>query len=337
MKILLIKTSSLGDVIHTLPALTDAKKAIPDIEFHWVVEERFTAIAHWHPAVTKVIPIALRRWKKKPFHLANWKEWRAFKKILQSEDYDLVIDAQGLLKSALLTRCVKTDSAGYDKHSIREPLASYFYKRKFAVSRKQHAIDRIRQLMCQALYYPFKDEMPDYGINRIDYLLNTGPYILFFHGTTWENKHWPEKYWIQLAKLAAEKQIRIKLAWGSSAEKERAERIASRCDNTEVLPDLDLKGLAPVIASAQAVVTVDTGLGHLAAAFAVPTLALFGPTDPDKNGILGELQYNLAAKFDCAPCLKRSCSFKGKTNVWPACFSTVTPELVWEKLSSLFK
>ena len=103
MRVLLVKTSSLGDVIHTLPALTDAQRAIPGIQFDWVVEEGFAEIPAWHPAVAQVIPVAIRRWRKHPLQTLRSGEWRRFKARLRETHYDLVIDAQGLLKSAWLT------------------------------------------------------------------------------------------------------------------------------------------------------------------------------------------------------------------------------------------
>jgi len=338
MKVLIVKMSSLGDVIHALPALSDAKKAIPEITFHWVIEERFATIAHWHPAVSKVIPIALRRWRKAWLAKTTRAEMRAFKEELRRESYDAVVDLQGLLKSAWVTRLVKAERFGYDRKSIREPLASFFYHKKFAVSRKQHAVDRNRQLLCQALYYPFRDVMPDYGIPRQHYsdeTLSKDRYLLCFHGTTWANKHWPESYWIALVQRVTAQGLQVKLGWGSEVEKARAERIASVCRHAVVLERLDLEGLGLVIANAVAVVSVDTGLGHLAAAFDVPTLALYGPTDPVKSGILGEQQFNLSADFPCAPCLKRQCAYRKPASEWPACFTTVSPDRVWAALERM--
>lgn len=158
MRVLLVKTSSLGDVIHTLPALTDAARAIPGIQFDWVVEEGFAEIPAWHPAVARVIPVAIRRWRKNLWQTLRNGEWRRFKQRLKEVDYDLVIDAQGLLKSAWLTRYVgKTPVAGLDGDSAREPLASRFYRRAYPVAWGQHAVERTRQLFAQALDYPLPE------------------------------------------------------------------------------------------------------------------------------------------------------------------------------------
>ena len=201
MRVLLIKTSSLGDVIHALPALTDAARAIPGITFDWVVEEGFAEIPTWHPAVGKVIPVAIRRWRKNIWQTIKSGEWKRFKQSVRATKYDLVIDAQGLLKSALLTRYVKAPVAGLDKSSAREPIAARFYSRRLAVARGQHAVERVRQLFAIALGYDLPKGLGDYGLNveRLVELPRKNPYVVFLHGTTWDTKHWPEAYWRELA------------------------------------------------------------------------------------------------------------------------------------------
>lgn len=174
MRVLVIKTSSLGDVIHALPALTDAARAIPGIRFDWIVEEGFAEIPTWHPAVDKVIPVAIRRWRKNIWQTLKSGEWRRFKQRVQSTKYDLVIDAQGLLKSAWLTRYVRAPVAGFDKHSAREPIAARFYSRRLAVARGQHAVERLRQLFAVALGYDLPKALGDYGLS-VDKLLGLPP------------------------------------------------------------------------------------------------------------------------------------------------------------------
>ena len=296
MRVLLIKTSSLGDVIHTLPALTDAARAIPGIQFDWVVEEGFAEIPAWHPAVARVIPVAIRRWRKNLWQTLRNGEWRRFKQRLRETKYDLVIDAQGLLKSAWLTRYVKAPVAGLDRESAREPLACRFYDRAYPVPREQHALERVRQLFAQALDYPLPDGIGDYGLDRTQLAdPSAQPYLLFLHGTTWPSKHWPEANWRQLAERMSELGWAIRLPWGNDTEKARAERIVAGLDNAAVLPRLNLAGVAKVIAGARACVAVDTGLGHLAAALDVPTLSLYGPTRPERVGAYGRSQVHLCA------------------------------------------
>ncbi|TDV51389.1 heptosyltransferase-1 [Pseudomonas graminis] len=347
MRVLLIKTSSLGDVIHTLPALTDAMGALPGIQFDWVVEEGFAEIPTWHPAVANVIPVAIRRWRKNLWQTLKNGEWRQFKQRLRDTRYDLVIDAQGLLKSAWLTRYVKAPIAGLDKTSAREPMAARFYDRPYAVARGQHAVERLRQLFGQALGYQVPAGLGDYGLDRSRLLTATSdaPFVLFLHGTTWDTKHWPELYWRQLAERIIGQGLEVRLPWGNPAEKARAERIADGLDNAVVLPKLNLAGVARVLASAQGCVAVDTGLGHLAAALDVPTLSLFGPTNPGLTGAYGRSQVHLAAEYPaCAPCLQKKCTYRptpedqrqvDTEREWPMCFTRLNPERVANQLGAL--
>ena len=296
MKVLLIKTSSMGDVIHTLPALTDAARAIPGIRFDWVVEEGFAEIPAWHPAVDQVIPVAIRRWRKNLWKTFKSGEWRQFKQRLREGNYDLVIDAQGLLKSAWLTRYCSAPIAGLDRDSAREPLASRFYDRVFRAPKEQHALERVRQLFAQALGYAPPDGIGDYGLNRAALAEpSAAPYIVFLHGTTWASKHWPEADWRALAETLSVDGWAIRLPWGNTGEKARAERIAAGLPGVEVLPKLNIVGVARVLAGARACVAVDTGLGHLAAALDVPSISLYGPTRPGRVGAYGQGQVHLCA------------------------------------------
>ena len=341
MKVLIVKTSSMGDLIHTLPALTDAGNAIPSITFDWVVEENFVEIPKWHPRVDKVIPVALRRWRKNLFSSKTISEIRAFTHVLRETQYDLVIDAQALMKSVLVTCMARGVRCGPDWKSAREHLASIFYQRKFAVDKKQHAVTRMRRLFSLALGYELPSSVADYGIDRKKLLADASAenYLVFLHGTTWPTKHWPEEYWHQLTRIANQKGFLVKLPWGTPAEKDRAERIAASCERAEVLPRLGLVGMAKVLAGAQAIVAVDTGLGHLAAALNVPTVSLYGPTNPVLTGALGQSQLHLSAKFPCAPCLSRECTYRGSSDqpspLYPPCFATLPPEVVWTALESL--
>ena len=297
MRVLLIKTSSLGDVIHTLPALTDAARAIPGIQFDWVVEEGFAEIPAWHPAVAQVIPVALRRWRKNLLQTWRSGEWAAFKQRVRAGRYDLVIDAQGLLKSALLTRYVCAPIAGLDRRSAREPLASRCYERTYTVAWGQHAVERVRQLFAQALGYALPESVGDYGLNRAAMAgdVSAEPYVLFLHGTTWASKHWPESDWRALAEHLDCRGLAVRLPWGSEVEKARAERIVAGLKHARVAPKLNLRGVAALIAGARACVAVDTGLGHLAAALDVPSISLYGPTLPAKVGAYGRGQIHLCA------------------------------------------
>jgi heptosyltransferase-1 len=363
MRILLVKTSSLGDVIHTLPAVTDAARALPDIRFDWVVEEAFAEVPAWHPAVERVIPVALRRWRKHPFAHATRTEWKAFRADLDAASYDFVLDAQSLIKSAWLAVKANAPVHGLDFRSAREPLASLAYARRYAVPKGRHGVRRVRELFAAAFGYPLPEDAKgeDDGASHADaaaYGLDRGripavdgtadetgdaPRLVFLHGTTWPTKHWPENHWRELARLATRSGWSVRLPWGSEEEFERARRIAKNLDGAHVLPRLPLAGLAAELIAASACVAVDTGLGHLAAALDVPTLSLFGPTNPGLTGAWGYRQRRFVTDFPCAPCLKKICPLRSPAAPGESappltrdapCFARVAPARVLEILNA---
>lgn len=332
MRVLVVKTSSLGDVIHALVAVSDARRAIPGLSVDWVVEESLAEIPAWHTAVDRVIPIGLRRWRRHWW--ATRGERRAFRSRLRERRYDRVIDAQGLIKSAVVTRLARGPRWGLARSSSRESLAALAYEHRVVVDKAQHAVPRLRQLFALALGYEATDAPADYGIDRsrLPAPPRSGD-LVFLHGTTWATKHWPERYWQALAARAARAGLRVLLPWGSETEHARAERIASMGgENVQVLPRLGLGELAAVLGTARAVVGVDTGLAHLAAAMGVPSVTVYGPTRPDRTGTYGEGQVHLAAEFPCAPCMSRRCRYFGPAEVQPACFGTLQPERVWQEI-----
>ncbi|UXN36868.1 lipopolysaccharide heptosyltransferase RfaC [Avibacterium paragallinarum] len=299
MRICLVKTSSMGDVIHALPALTDAQKAFPDLQVDWVVEENFAEIPTWHSAVNQVIPIAIRRWRKQLWQGKTWQEWRAYCQLLQQNQYDAVIDAQGLVKSALFAaRLAKGEKYGYDKHCAREPLAAWFYDHRFSIDYHQHAVERIRQLFALSLGYPVPQTQGDYGIahhfsQSFSRQKISPPYLVFIHATTRADKHWRNEEWKKLARETTALGFAVHLPWGNKKEKQSAEWIAQGIENAVVLPKLSLTELAQHIANAQAVVSVDTGLAHLTAALDKPNITLYGATNPDLIGTYGKNQFHL--------------------------------------------
>lgn len=337
MRVLVIKTSSLGDIIHTLPALSDARAVYPSITFDWVIEEPFAEIPRWHAAVDTVIPIGLRRFKREPKAILKSGEWRQWLRELRAHHYDLVIDVQGLLKSSLVGYCARsTLRTGFSWRSARESVASLLYNQRVHVPWRQHAVTRTRALFAGVLGYDFSSRTLDYGIERQHFAplpLEGGPYCVFLHGTTWDNKHWPESYWIALAKKVADAGYTIQLLWGNPLELARAQRIALVCEKAVVAPRrYSLSEVVAILAAAQAVVTVDTGFGHLATALNVPTVSLYGPTDPALSGTFGPKQLSLAAHFPCSPCFKRTCMYAGQQAIDPPCFVSVNPERVFKKL-----
>lgn len=355
-QVLIIKTSSLGDIIHTLPALTDALKALGDIQFDWVVEENFAQIPGWHPAVRTVIPVAIRRWRKSPFKSLFSGEWQGFKKHLQQQQYDYIIDAQGLLKSAFLSHFTKGPVYGLDKSSAREPLAAKFYQYPLNIPQEQHAVERVRQLFAKVLGYELSP-LIDYGIKegikeaiKENFAIqvkakqatkeHTAPEILFFHGTTWPTKHWPQQYWQALADSLIQDGYEILIPWGSAAERQRANMLkeqASQSQAIRVLPKMSLREIAQQLSLVAGVVSVDTGLAHLAAALDIPQISLFGPTDPALTRPYGHHQRYLQVEMACKACMQKTChktqpAATENSSVKPVCYNTLQPEQVQQAL-----
>lgn len=345
ISVLIIKTSSLGDIIHTLPALTDAKIALGDICFDWLVEENFAEIPAFHPAVRTVIPVAIRRWRKNIIRTVFNGEFSTFKKQLQRQHYDVVIDAQGLLKSAWLSRLTKGECYGLDKKSAREPLAALFYQHPVSIAKNQHAVERVRQLFAQSLGYTLSDAGIPLALNynithvRKNTQRNSQQEILFLHGTTWQSKHWPDQYWLELADLVTEQGHNILLPWSNDAEYKRAKKIQKQCKNKQavtVLAKMNLTQLLEKISMVSAVVAVDTGLAHLSAALNKPTIALYGPTSPGLTGTYGKNQIHLRSGMDCAPCFKKYCPHvQGNKN--PLCYNDINPNYVMLSLMAQLK
>jgi len=287
-KILLVKTSSLGDVVHNLPVASDIRAAVPGAEIDWVVEESFAAIPRLHPAVARVLPVAVRRWRSGLLAGPVRAEIGAFMRELKTRAYDAVIDTQGLLKSAWIARSAHGTRHGLDFASAREPLFP-FYDRTYSVPWTMHAVERNRLLAAQALGYAVPVRVA-YGIHapvaRFAWLPQ-GRYAVLVHATSARNKLWPVERWIELGARLARRGMTSVLPWGGTAERLRAEEIASSLPGAVVAPSLDLADVAGVLAGAGAVAGVDTGLSHLAAALEVPTVGLYCATDPAATGLYG--------------------------------------------------
>ena len=297
MRVLIIKMSSMGDIIHTLPAVTDATKAISNIQFDWVVEEAFTEIPNWHKQIQQIIPIGLRRWRKNIYRTIQSGELKQFYTQLRAQEYDFVIDAQGSIKSAITTFLSRGYRLGMDKHSVRESLAYLAYQQTFFVSWQQHAINRIRQLFAEALNYPLPETIPDYGIikkkfiqTKIDLPEN---YLVCIPNTSCATKLWSNQAWSMLIEKMTALGINVFIPWGSEDERKKAIRLSNNNPLTQVLPYLNLNEMAAILMSAKAVVAVDTGLSHLSAALGVPTIVLYGPTNPSLIGTIGPSQLHI--------------------------------------------
>ncbi len=339
MRVLLVKMSSLGDVVHALPAVTDAAAAVDGVEFDWVVEEAFAAIPARHPAVAEVVPVGWRRWRRRLSR--HGRDLGAFVRRVRARRYDLVLDAQGLVKSAAVTALARGGiKAGFARGSAREGAAALAYGRRLAVPRDLHAVDRLRRLFAAALGYPCPDTPPRFGIAPAPGAAAGGARCLLLHGTTWKSKEWPLPFWRELARQAGGAGFDVVVPWGGEEERVRAGQIAAQSP-ARVLEPKPLEAMIGELAGASLVIGVDSGLAHLAAALDVPTLTLYGSTSSALTGCRGMRARNLQASFPCAPCLRRECGYAGPAQirqgetVSPACYVDLPPERVWQAAREL--
>ena len=337
MNVLLVKMSSLGDIVHTLPALDDAARH--GVRFDWVVEESYRAVPARVAGVDRVLEVAFRRWRTAP--IAFGAELRAFRERLRQRRYQLVLDAQGLLKSAVVGLWARADErVGFDAASARERVAALAYRRGISVPQDWHAIDRTRRLFARALRYEVPDREPAFGLgasqSRVGRAGNDlGDEVVFAHGTTWPTKHWPESFWAALVRLALDQGFVPVLPW-ANGERLRAERIARGIPGARVCKRMDLDDVMGLLAHASGVVGVDSGLAHLGAALGRPTVMLFGPSDPSLTGCRGRYVRNLTASLACSPCRSKHCRLglaaPHHADHWPPCLATVEPARAWSAL-----
>jgi heptosyltransferase-1 len=286
-RVLLVKTSSLGDVVHNLPVVSDLSANLPAAQIDWAVEETFDAIPRLHPGVRRVIPVAIRRWRGQWMTRKVRDEVAAFLGRLREEPYDAIIDTQGLFKSAFIARAARGRRFGLDWKSSREPLFP-FYHRTFCVPRVAHAVERNRALAARVLAYAPPSRV-DYGIGprRAHYPWLPQSYGLFMHGTSAVEKLWEEERWIALGRALGERSVVAVLPWGNSDERVRSERLARLIPGAVVPPWLALSELSGVLGAARYAVGVDTGLTHLAGALGVPTVGIYNATEPARTGLYG--------------------------------------------------
>ncbi|MFA6970092.1 MAG: lipopolysaccharide heptosyltransferase I [Gallionella sp.] len=345
MKILVVRLSSLGDILHLFPAISDLRRRFPAAEIHWLVEPSFAEMVSWHSSVNKVIAVPLRSHKK------NW--WklpqllRDLKRQLKAEKYDLVLDAQGLLKSALLARLAGVDVYGFHADSARESFAAKFYQKTANMKSGLHVVEKNRQLVRQ-LFNADISQPADYGLEvfrqkqMLDGLPGVledfagQPCIVLLHGTTWNSKYWPESSWLELVQLLTQHGWRCQLPWGNQVEHQRAKRLQSAGGElAQVLPKLSLTELMGVLLHAQGFVSVETGIGHLATVLDIPGIMLHGPTDPDYSGILEKYCQHLTSGLDCSPCFKRDCPRLTSPGDIPPCQLEITAQLVFQRCLAL--
>jgi heptosyltransferase-1 len=287
-RILFIKTSSLGDVVHNCPAVSDVARCVPGAVIDWVVEDSFAEVAALHAAVRRVIPVSVRRWRGDLFSSATWSEFLAFRETLQAEDYDAVIDSQGLVKSALLAAMARGTKHGLDRASVREPFAARFYDAVHPVPQGLHAVERNRRLAAAALGYAVPADC-EYGLvaSAEAPLRARKPYALLLTMTSRDDKLWAEEYWRALGTWLEGRGLHCLLPWGTEEERRRCGRIATAIPGAVVPQRMALAGLARLASEAHCVIGVDTGLAHLAAALGVPVAGLYSGSDPALTGLHG--------------------------------------------------
>ncbi len=288
-RILVIKTSSLGDVVHALPAVSDMARHCPDVEFDWMVEESFQAIPLLHPAVRRIVPVATRRWRKAVWSAATWQDLKTVRSALVSGRYDLAIDFQGLIKSALLALLAPTHRTGYAWACAREPLATLAYQEKFMVPWTLHAVERNRQLAARVLGYT-PDAPVCYGLRppaAQPEWAPSEPYAVLLHATSRPHKEWPEDHWIRLGIALSGQGLRCVIPGGSPMERARSQRLAAGIPGALAAPAMTLHEVAQLLGHARLVVGVDTGLSHLAVALGRPVAAIFTATRPEDTGVYG--------------------------------------------------
>ena len=289
MRVLIVKTSSMGDVVHALPALSDLLQMRPGTQVDWMVEPRFAAIPALHPGVDVVFELAWRQWRKRLASRATWAEMGRFRRALRARPYDLVLDLQGLVKSAFWAAQARGPLAGYDRHSIWEPLACAFYQRVAAVPKDLHAIERCRRLVAAHVGYEMPAGPPRFGLTAPLASANTvnGALAVLIPCASRPEKLWPEAHWIALARRLSAAGLRVQVFWGSDEERARAQRIAG-ASGAEVPGFLSVADAARVLGPARLVVGLDTGLTHLGAALGVATIGIFGDHEPAAAGVTGE-------------------------------------------------
>lgn len=286
-RVLFVKLSSLGDVVHHMPAVTDLARARPGTHIAWAVEEAYAGLVKLHPAVAEAFPVALRSLRRRPLSPALWSRLAATRRKLRRGAWDYVVDTQGLLKSAMVARFARSASFGLDRQSARERAASRFYDVKIAVPRAMHAVERNRRLVAQVFGYTV-DGVADYGLSAPaspPAWAPQGPYTVFLHAASRASKRWPEDRWIALGQAANEASLDVVLPGGNEEERAVAARIAGKLTRALAAPAMDLRDAAALLAHARCVAGVDTGLTHLAAALAVPTVGIYCATRPELTGL----------------------------------------------------
>jgi heptosyltransferase-1 len=288
LKLLIVKTSSMGDVVHALPVINDIRRHYVRARIDWLVEAPFAAIPQMHPGLRHVIPMHWRRWRHTLFQRDTWRAMGALRETLQQGRYDRVLDLQGLLKSALWARQTGAPVLGYDAAHAREPAAAWLYRHTAPVAKNLQAVQRCRELAAAHLQYAKPTGEPDFGIRApaASWSPRAGKYAVLIPNASRASKHWPERQWVAVGNRLLENGMTPVVLWGARDEQSLAENIAASCEG-DVPPFLKVGEIASVLAGARQVVGLDTGFTHLAAALGRPTLGIYCDHDPGLAGITG--------------------------------------------------
>ena len=284
-RILIIKTSSLGDVIHNFPMVSDIAAKFPDSKIDWLVEEDYVPLVKLHFRVERIIPVALRRWRKSIFSSSTWKELKSCIVEIRKYRYDLIIDSQGLIKSALFARLAKGPSYGFGPGYSREKLAGMSYDIGISVSQEQHMLERCRQLASLALNYQITGK-PNYGLIKRKNTVLEDKKAIIFCSSAQSRKLWSTGNWIRICQFLKSIGYTCQFTSGTLAEQALCKEIISSSSG-ELLPNMAINDIAALMNRSRLVIGLDTGLLHLAAALEVPTIAIFGASDPLKTGPQG--------------------------------------------------
>lgn len=328
----------MGDLIQALPSLTDAATTFPNIKFDWVVDEAFADIPLWHPNVHRVIKTANRRWRKHPLSTCHGGNLSNFYRDLNGSNYDVIIDLQNNLKSALVSLLRKGNIHGFDRNYCRERFSHWAYKYRYEVQLEQHAIERLRELMAKVLNYSKPSTFADYGVTLRGCLLPKlgfelpEYYLLFVHNASWATKLLPLSSWQYLINKVVRQGYSVLLPCGNDEEYQRAQEIAQTSDKAYALPKISLNHIAALIKNSQGAVCSDTGLSHVAAVFNIPMVTIYGATNFQLIGTHGDNQQHVLSTLACSPCYKRTCPLRSFNNDHPVCMANINFELIWNKL-----
>ncbi len=330
-KLLIVKPSSLGDVVHSLPFLNAMKRCFPKAEIHWVVAKGLEGLLEGHPMIDKLIVINKDLWKKLSRTGETLKEIRELFKQIRNERFDIVIDLQGLLRSGLITWATHAPvRIGFQE--AREG-SRLFYTKKVKTDRHIHAVDRYMKIApelgchAQEIAFPFP---PGSSVgNEARKFAHLGPYAVLVPGARWKTKIWPAENFGKVASMLPIRSVIV----GSGADRAIGDEVVSRSGERAIsaVGETSLNELIEIMRTAEVVITNDSGPMHIAAALNVPVIAIFGPTSPTKTGPYGKGHVVLQSHAECVPCFKRAC----RDNI--RCMKEITPEAVYPEAMRILR